>query len=132
MEAEDYVSYGQAVELKGCGFDRVCRAFYGAEPDGEPLLCVSALPDIRPDGEKGRDAAAPSLAQAAKWLREAKGMNVYPLYDYYVKKWYFHCGSGTYWYVTNGAAVYPTYEAALSAGIDAALEMIKDKRICGE
>ncbi len=127
MNTEDFVTYKQAVTLKKCGFDLPCIAQWAAEPDGKPYLMGSTAFVFRNSECKGRDVCAPTLAQAAKWLREVKEIKIYSMYDYFDKMWYFHCGLRLN-SIKNSATVYSTYESALSTGIDAALDIVKEEK----
>lgn len=135
MNNEDYASYELAKKLKACGFDEPCIAQWACEPDGKPLLFGSTAFVFHNAELKGRDVVAPLLYQAQKWLREKKKIDVLV--------WNCACGYG--WeiskanadsrgttlmdYDDNGedkdSGMWLTYEAALSAGIYAALELIK-------
>lgn len=132
MNTEDFVSYEQAVKLKECGFDWPCICYYNRSISksriiisGRELFAASCDDD---------EILCPSLSQAAKWLREVKGIyvevkvrnhNAFEVVGKvidnppYIIKHLFDL-----WDYKNP---YFTYESALSAGIDAALELIKDK-----
>lgn len=133
MNTEDFVSYEQAVTLKECGLDWLCIAKWAIEPFGMPALMGSTAFVFKNSECKGRDACAPTIAQAAKWLREVKGIyvevkvrnhNAFEVVGKvidnppYIIKHLFDL-----WDYKNP---YSTYESALSAGIDAALELIKE------
>ncbi len=136
MNAEDFVSYEQAVKLKECGFGEPCITYlnpkYGkrvAIAGKEITMNECVFPEV----------LCPSLSQAAKWLREVKGVIVVctpeiDMYDYndsireyLTGEW--NCtlwrGREEHWNPTG--KTYTTYESALSAGIDAALELIREK-----
>lgn len=126
---EDYVSYELAVKLKACGFDEPCIAQWACEPEGKPMLVGSTAFVFSNAELKGRDVTAPLLFHAQKWLRErAIEVDVTPIFS--------HGGRDGYdWDVYDDFSGYPairgalpfaeTYEQALSAGIAAALELIK-------
>ena len=130
---EDFCTYSQAVRLKKLGFDWECIAEYGVEPDGKPILIGSTAFVFRNPEEKGRDVTAPSLSQATKWLRDVRGLIVCceprfyrgrrPLmgYDYHL----YNKEDGSYSHIAS-KEVYDTYEAALSAGLDAALKLLEE------
>lgn len=126
---EDYVSYKLALKLKECGFDEPCRDFYwtsdGTFKHTDELVHKNSL-------SCGTMVAAPLLYHAQKWLREKKGIDVLV----------YNCACGYLWEVskaTNGTGLilfdekgddensgcWTSYECALSAGISAALELIK-------
>lgn len=136
MKTTDFVSYDLALKLKACGFDESCIAQWAVEPDGKPILVGSTAFVFSNAQLKGRDVTAPLLYHAQKWLREKKKINVL-IGD---------CACGYYWEVSkagdeqtrgtmliyyddNGedenSGMWLSYEAALSAGIAAALELIK-------
>lgn len=113
---ETFVSYEQAAKLRECGFD---------------LQCIHANPDC----------SAITLWQAQKWMREKCGIhiNVCIYSDYFApdadRK---TCDKRNFWgfdiYAVPGGRLlidngdqYDTYEEALSAGIDAAIELIEKK-----
>lgn len=153
---KDFVTYEQAVKLKELGFDWGCTYFYD-----EDKKLTAGYADISGDGGFDdyelsvidltcsvnnnclyRDIFdAPTLAQAAKWLREVKGIIIVCTpevdeYDFndYVRK--FITGQWCYELWRNGdehwnstEKLYPTYETALSAGIDTALKLIENKQL---
>lgn len=118
---EDSVSYEQAKRLKELGFDWKTHAWYNTH--GELWTkCPQAYP-------------APTLAQVQKWLREVKEIFVYA-----------HISVGPrvkgkhYWIITSKDGevldsipfvklfqLFDSYEQALSAGIDKALEILKQQ-----
>lgn len=138
MNNEDYVSYELALALKKCGFDEPCIAQWACEPDGKPILLGSTAFVFSNAELKGRDVTAPFMWQAQKWLREVMGIDVLV--------WNCACGYG--WeiskadaqsrgttlmdYDDNGedkdSGMWLTYEAALSAGIASALELIEQEK----
>lgn len=134
---EDYVSYELAVKLKACGFDEPCNYGYSVkmclEPEvsfGEPKMVHSKTPKNYNDNRKGIEkglefCCAVPLWLAQKWLRDRCGIHVYPTlesvnevsYDCHIvhlRKEAFRVNKH-----------YDSYELALSAGIAAALELIK-------
>lgn len=131
MSNEDYVSYELAKKLKACGFCEPCIAQWACEPDGKPMLLGSTTFVFSNAELKGRDVTAPLLYHAQKWLREKKKIDVLV----------YNCACGYTWEVSkamNGTGLilydekgddensgcWTSYEAALSAGISAALELI--------
>lgn len=129
---EDFVTYEQAVTLKKCGFDWSCNNYYiekvldseHEEWDEEECMYCTVW-----DVER---YPKPRLDQVAKWLREAKGL--------FIEIWLHAVGYS--WIIEkcdnlncNGTVVdshnkdsgfFTTYESALSAGIDAALNKISN------
>ena len=72
MTHEDYVSYEQAQALKELGFDWECsHGYYRFFDDKEPWLNTCGYAKNSTDGDLFY-CAAPTLAQAQKWLREVK------------------------------------------------------------
>lgn len=120
---EDYVSYELAVKLKSCGFDEPCAAFY-EHIDGKMYFSV----DGNEDWNSGVDYSAPLLYQAQKWLREVKRMEVNASWSNNECYWFFYTNLMDGPDIINldiSDSVYSTYEQALSAGLPAALELIK-------
>ena len=128
MNNEDYASYELAKKLKECGFAEPCDHYYTKEdaPDGtawivpttdrENFNADSDCPFCKPL------CSAPTLAQAQKWLREVRGVDVE------VRVCIVDGGKGYEAYVIPPYSLTPTkkdYESALSAGIATALELIK-------
>lgn len=139
MNNEDYVTYEIAQTLKKMGFDYPCY-FYYTEQDA-PNGCVWHTSSEEAPIDYNRSVYAgcsmPTLAQAQKWLREQKKVDVLI--------WNCACGYG--WEVSkagdeqtrgttllayddNGedknSGMWLTYESALSAGIEAALKLIEE------
>lgn len=127
METNDHVSYELAKKMKKCGFDEPCIAQWACEPDGKPMLVGSTAFVFSNAELKGRDVTAPLLYHAQKWLREKKEIFVEVTsdalhdWDFFVMELDEDANVG---YV-RGSEIYPSYEQALSAGIAAALELIK-------
>lgn len=138
METADYVDYPTAVALKKCGFDEPCIAQWACEPDGKPILLGSTAFVFSNAELKGRDVTAPLLFHAQKWLREKKGIDVLVQ----------NCACGYLWEVSkadpqsrgttlkfyddNGedrdSGMWLTYENALSAGINVALQLLDNEK----
>ena len=145
METTDYCSYELSKALKECGFDEPCDHFY--EHSWDPTKArisasgvygewdnidafkhnFNAIDDNRHKQSLIPYCSAPTLYQAQKWLRE-KGIAVSVQANEI---------QGELWYsadiitikgineLVDGGFDYMEYEAALSAGIFAALELIK-------
>ena len=142
MNNEDYVSYELAKRLKEFGFAEPCDSYYIKDnaPDSTAWIVSTTY---REDFNADSDCpfckplcSAPTLAQAQKWLREVRGIDVLV--------WNCACGYG--WeiskadtqsrgttlmiYDDNGedmdSGMWLTYENALSAGITTALELIEE------
>lgn len=128
MNNEDYVSYELAKKLKECGFAEPCDHYYTKEdaPDGTAWIVPTT---DREDFNADSDCpfckplcSAPTLAQAQKWLREAKGIDVE------IRVCIVDGKKGYEAYVIPPYSLTPAqrdYESALSAGIATALELIK-------
>ncbi len=132
---EDYVSYELAKKLKKCGFNgRGCRHFYYVTKDGKKVAFKEGGDGIivQFHNEGRTQIPAATLWHAQKWLREKKKIDVLV----------YNCACGYTWEVSkamNGTGLilydekgddensgcWTSYEAALSAGISASLELIK-------
>ena len=137
---EDYVSHSLAVALKAAGFDWHCRAawhYEGSEWNfikdyASKCLYPKEIPDWHSASlDTPYIVSAPTLAMAQKWLREKKGIDVLV----------YNCACGYLWEVSkamNGTGLilfdekgddensgcWTSYESALAAGIETALELI--------
>jgi hypothetical protein len=133
MSNEDYASYELALKLKACGFCEPCDHYYTKEDAPEGTAWIVPTID-REDFNADSDCpfckplcSAPNLWQAQKWLRE-KGIAVSVQANEI---------QGELWYsadiittkgineLVDGGFDYMEYEAALSAGIAAAIELIE-------
>lgn len=77
MIQEEYVSYETAKLLKEAGFDVPCNSYYELE-DGEAVRKDC----IRPYDHNGFGdtiCSRPTLALAARWLREVHGIHIYAI-----------------------------------------------------
>lgn len=75
--------------------------------------------------------AAPTLAQAQKWLREVHCISVEPICNM-VRQWNVNvCEIDKFGEVAWAKIGMDTYESALSAGITAALEILTDQAPAG-
>ena len=121
---EEYVTYKQAVKLKELGFDwKVDRSYTYVIKESareewdeeECQWCTVYDCNFYPK---------PRLDQAQKWLREVKHIYVYPEINC-LKKWFAKAvdmerNEDLIW----DGTMFDTYELALSAGIDKALELL--------
>lgn len=144
METTDYCSYELSKALKACGFDEPCDHYYTPEIWHEgyieyPMLLWEQTAinsnDIIYFDER---VSAPTLWQAQKWLREKWGIHVdaCAFSDYSTDADGNVCDRWNFWGFDLFAVVggkkmidddgeHDSYEQALSAGISAALELIK-------
>lgn len=124
MKHEDYVSFEQAKALKELGFDWECETFW--DDEGSPRENQWVIKRTRDyfftDYYEDCTIKRPTLAQAQKWLREVKGIDV--LIDKPLDGGYFYTleTADTIDTLSEKTA---TYEQALSDGIDKALELLK-------
>lgn len=143
MNTEDYVTYEFALMLKKAGFDWPCKYYYTKENAKDKnvwlTFTLGAAEDFNRENKIRRSlgiCSAPTLAQAQKWLRAVKSVIVIAIpketrlgdeKDCFADLWYCDI------YIneslrksTCGSYLYPTYESALSAGIEAALKLIEE------
>lgn len=75
MNIKDIVTYEQATALKKSGFDYPCRHYYAKEdaPDGSEWLTFGCNEN---HNAKSPRVSAPTIYQAAKWLREEYGQDI--------------------------------------------------------
>lgn len=134
MRHETYVTYEQAVKLKELGFDWECQAYYSKDsaPKGQALFQVGAHcanRNLRDDL-----VSTPTMTMAQKWLRDTEGVLVWvyperePLGEgltgsELTDKWLWEIDGAE---VRRNKRAYCTYEAALSAGIEKALNLLKN------
>ena len=148
---EEYVTYFQAVKLKELGFAEKVNHAYLKKISIEPELSVGDLKEVHSkepknynDNRKGAGkglffCSAPRLDQAQAWIRE-KGIHisVNPYKDYDVDangalyneypSWGFELMNvASADFMDDAGGNHTSYESALSAGIDAALELLTDK-----
>lgn len=140
---EDYCTYEQAVKLKELGFDWKTTHYYD-----ENGILTASFEEISADGgyeyivsidnlvgnfnlQNGQDdewCSAPTMAQAAKWLRDIKGTII--LVDVLRGKreiFYWKISDSSGFWIDSSVDNYNTYEEALLAGIDEVLEITKNK-----
>lgn len=145
METTDYCNYELSKALKAAGFDEPCDHYWcRAYKNNDKIeMRQSLAADYNNDDWYVPHCSAPHIYQAQEWLREKKGIVViaepdwdsedYCIADHLTGEWYFsvwkdgdrvHCNfdpnaeEGKIW-------MFEKYEQALSAGIAAALELIK-------
>lgn len=128
---EDFVTYKQSVKLKELGFDWKTFAFYlgtvlNTKVPSWQITNTTDVPII----------PAPTLAQAQKWLREKEiEVAVFAEFDgelrtgqwvWLMRKFNTHLFDTVF--SEDEDLNYDTYEQALSAGIDKALELLNQKQ----
>lgn len=127
MTEEGYVNYKQAAKLKQLEFSGEATGKFCDCPKDPTLFHGMLYQSWNLDSD---ELLAPTLSQVQKWLRETKCVEVVvePRFSNYKRIGYdwvlFDDCSGDY----TMRAPFPfasTYEGALSAGIDAALELIE-------
>lgn len=138
------VSFEQAQALKELGFSQSndnCQVYYQLNGQVNCVHFNYFVSLVRYGGipENANACRAPELELAAKWLREEKQFGIFPIRKpaYNSGKWYdkytFHLvlphsffekdNNGICSSVDNNGE-YDSYESALSAGIDLAIELI--------
>lgn len=129
MDEKDFVSFETAKRLKEAGFSEKVTSVYAHVYKGEDgwHLRNGYIEDDYNHYE-WFNISAPTLWQAQKWLREVKGIEVSAAWCRRRKFYYYWRGelSCTDENVKFGYD-FPSYEAALSAGIDEALDLINNK-----
>ena len=144
---EDYVTFEQAKKLKELGFDWECSHYY--EGHNNPRLKESTqfsgehyyVKDFYHNfndfnshhGQPGwPNCSAPSLSQAQKWLREVKKINVEVIacFNRSLDMWQWDCFIQSLEddEIDESTISHDTYEKSLSAGIDRALELLKENK----
>lgn len=126
MIEESYVSRDTARMLKEAGFDVPCNSYYELE-DGEAVRKDC----IRPYDHNGFGdtiCSRPTLALAARWLREVYNVAIYSLYDDDMEQWFYVVDAFTKNPVINGfqsGSEYDDYESAFEDGLREAIKLIK-------
>lgn len=123
MKTEENVTFKMAKLLKEKGFDEPCIMFYIGTVK-VPVSDITPFPKPKNWNECEGMTSAPTLWQAAKWLREKKGLSVEP-YANIVAMWNcrvadLKCFAENVWCGISENS----YESALAAGIEAALKII--------
>lgn len=126
MTNEDYVTYETAQALKKAGFDWKCTMAYFDRPWNHEHRLVSAINACNQQcAYVGTDVyPAPTLAQAQKWLREAHRLSVEPVCNM-VRQWNVNvCEIDNFGEPAWSKIGLDSYESALAAGIEAALNIV--------
>lgn len=145
MDNKDFVPFETARKLKAAGFDEPCRAHYTNDYVNDDPEDLSREVKFHFDwtspynyNQIAGNTSAQTLWQAAKWLREEKKIDIDITSDFVIddneiiNRQYFF----TVWDNYKGKQLAEsflkagdTYEAALSVGIDAALDLIIKKTL---
>ncbi|MDE5885978.1 MAG: hypothetical protein K2H46_00135 [Muribaculaceae bacterium] len=125
---EKYVSYDQAVALKRLGFAEKISHYYVHFRTGEIKLWRSkSLCDHNKYTSPNDVCSAPRIDQAAAWMRDCKELHVLPRLENVNKPDYVCIVTlmrKESIRITDDDRYFPDYESALSAGLDAALELL--------
>lgn len=126
MNEKDFVTFKTAKKLKEAGYNEPCSYYYTTED--APVGSAWTNPTILPfEGTSAVSYPMEELHRVQKWLREKKKLHI--LVDFSVDMAWF-CkitAVESPCYICDGIGSYGSYEEALSAGIDAALELITNK-----
>ena len=133
---EDFVSFEQAKALKELGFDWKVTAVYDSDRKlGCQLDTRVSIPKNFNCEHPFKESlfSAPSLYQAKKWLINKFSLVVSSLPfvgdpNNDVLRWRYYVDKYNPYIIQEGSIeLYDTYENALSAGIDRALKILKEK-----
>lgn len=131
MDSLDFVPYETAKKLKAAGFDEPCDHYYCAFDNETDVRFWSIHPAQSQNKFTNPDnkaiANAPTLWQAARWLRDEKKLSVEPYANTIADFNYSIADLESFADKKGGGIGYNSYESALSAGIDAALKLIINK-----
>ena len=137
---EEYVTYEQAVKLKKLGFDWSCYHYYESNKRLVESKIYSQTFKVSEywcnfnEDEPNRHRqpfyphySAPRLDQAQKWLRDKHNLSV-ELICNMVRQWNVNvCKIDNFGTPVYSKMNFDTYELALTAGINAVLELLTDK-----
>lgn len=127
MDNKDFVSYETAKRLKGAGFSYPCSYYYTSEDAQKRHVWLtrgSQLANLNKDAGLIK-CSAPTLWNAQKWLREEHKLHI--LVDSGFDTWWYKIFRVYGFCMNEGNDGYKSYEEALSAGIDSALDLINNK-----
>ena len=140
MIHEDYCTFEQSKALKEMGFDWDCHAYYDKRRQDGVIDRALRFQNYNYDNDYMNSVSAPTLSQAAKWLR-VKGIGItVQIYTKEKRDWGPNYFEGVFYrpYFTSTKDAHAmgiinndfnSYEDALSAGIDGALKILKDNRL---
>lgn len=126
MEYESYVSFRTALKLKDAGF--TWPSFGKYTNLGDSQWFVDGI-KYNLGSLKSNEVLAPTLASAAKWLRNTKHISTRVHYSSLVKRWFFdtlHLDCLKY---SEGEDYYQSYEAALEAAINDVLDSLNKNNL---
>jgi hypothetical protein len=114
------VTKQQALSLKELGFDETCSGIYPMDSDElifKPTRKWNSCTNIH--------VSAPTVDDAIRWLREVKGVHVAILYNRISNVWDY-----IVYYLDNtlSATGYPSHDHAQFAGLDTAIDYVKNNR----
>ena len=125
------VRFDQAKELKDLGFTQETDSWSYYDIEGK------CTPHLQKGGHKEYCCDAPSLELVAKWFREEKKLFIFP-YIYYdthsdaftvvIRKKFGEKFKESILLDEYDDVTFPDYESALSAGIDKAIEILKQTK----
>lgn len=125
-----HVNKETAIALKEAGFDVETNQYYSTD-DNDNIWDSGIF--YSPNGKLiDNSIPAPTLDNAVRWLREVKGLHVVSVPDVgcHDKRWcykgYVRREDGS-WDYEGISKSYPTHDLALSAGIDKALNILKER-----
>lgn len=146
MDEKDFVSFETAKRLKTAGFDELCNYYYTSEDTPKEHIWLTGISELANFNEIATNncpikCSAPMLWQAAKWLREVKVIDITISVDREIDetvsprkiKRFYECevtmeDDEDYIPYSEDEKDFPSYEAALSAGIDAVLNLIIEQK----
>lgn len=140
METTDFCSYELSKRLKDCGFDEPCDHYYNGHGNLNRYADTDRI-NRNTNGHHTPSCSAPTLAHTQKWLREKWLLHICANPAIPTLRWQFYIDDlnqqinpydgelMTRWdddmQEKADERLYDSYEAALSAGIASALELIK-------